>query len=221
MKNTLCFFASIGLLSLTACGEMQQKESKPIRQRPDGCIHLRCCSRARRTICLSKADGASDARRQHLQLGQRSALQLPGTFAITAPPTNAVRTPAEWENKQALLLAWTGNFGDVVADIIRSAKVTTDVTVAYDSNQALNDFKYQMQSRGVSINGVTTVQLPVQTLWMRDFGPLSVEQNGKMGFVDVRYYLVVFTMMPSLHFLPTSGTSTISGCPLISRAETL
>jgi agmatine deiminase len=188
VKNTLCLFVSIGFLSLIGCGDLPQKNpSQPAKELLTGTSDDVAPEREEQSVYPKPMVPVMPVDNTFAWSNDQR-FNYPGTFAITAPPTNTVRTPGEWENKQALLLAWTGNFADVVAGIIRSAKVTTDVTVAYDSNQSLNDFKYQMQSRGVSINGVTTIQLPVQTLWMRDYGPMTVEQNGKMGFVDVRYY---------------------------------
>ena len=112
----------------------------------------------------------------------------PDTFAITEPPGVLVRSPGEWEEKQSLLIAWTGNFGEVVANIIRYARLNTEVTIAHDGDYALSQFKLEMQRNGVDVSGLNYEQLPVQSLWMRDYGPLSIEADGILSFVDLRYY---------------------------------
>ncbi|MEE2959526.1 MAG: agmatine deiminase family protein [Myxococcota bacterium] len=112
----------------------------------------------------------------------------PSTFSITAPASVDVRTPAEWEEKQALALSWTGNHAEVVASIIRHTEERAEILVTYDSEWSWYDFKNQMYQRGISMDGIRGVHLPNQTLWIRDFGPLSVTANGKLGFVDPRYY---------------------------------
>ena len=73
----------------------------------------------------------------------------PDTFAITEPPGVLVRSPGEWEEKQSLLIAWTGHFGEVVANIIRHARLNTEVIIAYDGDYALSQFKLEMQRNGV------------------------------------------------------------------------
>ena len=192
MKNTLCLMVSAAFF-LSACGddlhttpgEYSNDSSKDLLH---GSQNENLPDRDQQATYPKPMVSAAPANSPAFFSAADSRHNYPGTFAITAPPTDSVRTAAEWENKQALLLAWTGNFADLVASIIKSAKVGTNVTVAYDSNQSLNDFQYQMQSRQVSLSGVTTVQMPVQTLWMRDYGPLTVERDGKIGFVDLRYY---------------------------------
>ena len=112
----------------------------------------------------------------------------PSYFAITDAPESPVTTPAEWENKQALLIGWTGNFPDLIADIVRNTQSRTDVTITYDSVRSRQDFYDQMAARNVSTTNVKTLNIPNQTIWMRDYGPLGIVKNGKLGFVDLRYY---------------------------------
>ena len=78
----------------------------------------------------------------------------PDTFAITEPPGVLVRSPGEWEEKQSLLIAWTGNSGEVVANIIRYARLNTEVTIAHDGDYALSQFKLEMQRNGVDVSGL-------------------------------------------------------------------
>ena len=93
----------------------------------------------------------------------------PDTFAITEPQACCSK-PGQWEEKQSLLIAWTGNFGEVVANIIRYARLNTEVTIAHDGDYALSQFKLEMQRNGVETSGLKYEQLPVQSLWMRDYG---------------------------------------------------
>ena len=76
----------------------------------------------------------------------------PSTFSITAPASVDVRTPAEWEEKQALALSWTGNHAEVVASIIQNVGQRTAILVTYDSEWSWYDFKSQMSQRGISMS---------------------------------------------------------------------
>ena len=189
MKNWAALFVCLGLSSALGCGVPASEGGAPLKESLTAdATELESTVREGQSNYPKSMMPAFYTPDRTFNWGQDYRYSYPGTFAITAPPSVSVRSPGEWETKQALLVAWTGNFGDVVGEIVSSAKGVTDVTVVYDSAQSLDDFKYQMQSRGVSTSGLTYVQLPIQTLWMRDYGPLSVEANGKLGFVDLRYY---------------------------------
>jgi agmatine deiminase len=111
-------------------------------------------------------------------------------FGITASPATSIVAPAEFADKRGLALAWTGEMGDVVADIVREASAVTQILVVHDGDVARRDFERQMAHHGVSTAGVSYFDMPNESMWMRDFGPLSVVDptSQKIGFVDLRYY---------------------------------
>ena len=114
----------------------------------------------------------------------------PSVFNITASPASPVIAPGEFENKRALALSWTGSFPDVVAQIVQAASPVADVWILHYGTQALSDFQSQMAARGVDTSGLHFLNKPNDSIWMRDFGPISVydADTGSVALTDMRYY---------------------------------
>lgn len=90
----------------------------------------------------------------------------------TPPPHQNVRTMAEWEELEALCVAWT-DYEPTLASIIRHAKEEVKVViVARDSaackNQLLNDYNLP------DLNNLVFVQAPHNSIWIRDYGPHTI-----------------------------------------------
>lgn len=115
--------------------------------------------------------------------------QYPSTFGITTPPSQPVTAVAQWEDHQALLLTWTGNFPKTYAQIVDASKDKLDVYVVHDGAGSRQEFTSAIGNYGVTTAGVNFVDMSHDSLWMRDYGPLSVRtDDGAVAFVDPRYY---------------------------------
>jgi len=114
----------------------------------------------------------------------------PSVYNITASPASPIIAPGEFEQKRALALSWTGSFPDVVAQIVQAASPVTEVWVLHYGTQALSDFQSQMAARGVDTTGLHYLNKPNDSIWVRDFGPISVydADTSSVGLVDMRYY---------------------------------
>jgi agmatine/peptidylarginine deiminase len=113
----------------------------------------------------------------------------PSTYGITTAPKTPVRAIAQWEPAQALLLTWTGNFPSVYGQIIQASKPVVDVYVIHEGNQSKYQFQNAMSQYGYSISGVKYLNMKNNSIWVRDYGPLSVRTpDGKVAFTDPRYY---------------------------------
>ena len=114
----------------------------------------------------------------------------PGAFNITRSAATPVIPAAEFDTKQALLVAWTGSFPELTAGIVDNARQVTDVWIVHEGTQAKSQFQQYMTQYGVSTAGLTYLDTPNDSLWIRDFGPISVydADTKKPGLVDPRYY---------------------------------
>ncbi|MFT7624840.1 MAG: agmatine/peptidylarginine deiminase, partial [Myxococcota bacterium] len=110
-------------------------------------------------------------------------------YGITAAPQTPLRAVAQWDDHQALLLTWTGSFPDVMANIVQASKNQIDIYVVHEGNFAKQQFQSALQDNGVSSAGLNYFNMDTDSIWMRDYGPLSVRApDGTVAFVDPRYY---------------------------------
>lgn len=109
------------------------------------------------------------------------------SFTVTNPPTGTIRPIAEWEQAQAVIVSYPGNFGipySLIAEmsenckvitIVQSSSQQTTVTSAYNSN-------------GVTMANCQFVIAPLDSYWSRDYGPWFIMiNNSQIGIVDFPY----------------------------------
>ncbi len=93
---------------------------------------------------------------------------------IETAPTGDIRTAAEWEEIQTLVITWTGQFNDIQSQIVDAAQEECLVLVACnDSNQVKN----QLNTNGVPFTNVDFIEVPYNSIWMRDYAGNTMYKN--------------------------------------------
>lgn len=105
--------------------------------------------------------------------GIRPALPVP---AFVTPPSSAVRTIAEWEEIQALVLGWK-TYPSILREIVRAAKQETRVLIVYTTPDTQTSLMNYLASGGVDTINVTFINNALNTVWSRDYGPWSAYTN--------------------------------------------
>ena len=103
---------------------------------------------------------------------------------ITTPPPFAVRTMAEWEEVQSLVVAWV-TFPSILKQIVRYAKDECQVIIACaasGSNSQANITAYLNASNAggpafPNLNNITFLQAPYNSIWARDYGAETIYKN--------------------------------------------
>ena len=106
---------------------------------------------------------------------------------LDAPPAGTIRTAAEWEEIQALVVTWT-SYKSVLAEIIRYAQEECRVIV-HTSNPATAQSEL-LNNYGVVIGpNVTFLTQPFDRLWIRDYGANSayIGDVDSLFLVDWKY----------------------------------
>ena len=130
-----------------------------------------------------KADQYDDYRDAHPEL-----------YAITEAPTVAVRPVAEYEDAGRLMITistWglPAGIRQNFVDIVKAGKNVVDVYVVYDGASVKSSFTSALSGAGVASNAVTWVNMDLDSIWTRDYGPTPITSlSGKVGMVDNRYY---------------------------------
>ena len=113
----------------------------------------------------------------------------PGVYGITSAPKTPMRAVAQYDDHEALLLTWTGNFPDVFAAMVKASKPVIDIYVVHNGSSMKTSFTEAMNAYGVSTTGLNFLNLPNDSIWMRDYGPLSARTpDGTVAIIDPRYY---------------------------------
>ena len=100
------------------------------------------------------------------------------TRGITTPPTMPVRTMAEWEEVQALVITWEGYSG-ILKQIVRHAKEECEVIIVCDDPSSVTSYLQNSQFGGPidDISNITFLQTSSNSIWVRDYGPEVIYAN--------------------------------------------
>lgn len=74
-------------------------------------------------------------------------------------------------------------------DLISSAAGHASITIAVGPDESTDEVETTLADFGISPSDVRIVELPVDTIWVRDFGPLVVEDShGARSALDLKYF---------------------------------
>lgn len=118
--------------------------------------------------------------------------EYPNAYGFTAAWNTQVTLPGEFEPARGLLIGWgAGAYAEeqFMLEIIRAASTEVPVTIVVPDQRTANTLDYDMDRFGVDTSRVNYLLFEVDSVWMRDYGPLSVvTPTGGRGHVDLRYY---------------------------------
>ena len=92
---------------------------------------------------------------------------------FTDPPAFSVRTMAEWEEVQALTIAWEG-YEPILTEIVRNAVEECNVIIACSNPNQVQNY---LIGEGVDISNVQCLNINTNSIWMRDYGQNTIYQN--------------------------------------------
>jgi agmatine deiminase len=97
---------------------------------------------------------------------------------ITAPPGFPVRTMAEWEEVQTLVLAWT-SYPTILKQIVRYAVDEVQVIIVCDDAAAVQTYLLGVDAGGpiTDLTNVVLLEDDFNSVWMRDYGMETMYRN--------------------------------------------
>ena len=97
---------------------------------------------------------------------------------ITTPPEFPVRTMAEWEEVQALVVVWEGYSG-ILKQIVAHAKEECEVIVVCEDTLEVHTYLTSNLFGGPidDMSNVTLLEAPSNSVWVRDYGPETIYAN--------------------------------------------
>ncbi|MDI6832296.1 MAG: agmatine deiminase family protein [Bacteroidales bacterium] len=119
-------------------------------------------------------------------------LQSTKDITPTAPPTGFIRSIAEWEPNQGVIVAYVSNsyggFGLPVNFIDQLSEIT-HVYIIYDNSEDSNTINNILTSAGVNTDNVSYHNVPVDSYWTRDYSPWFIQYDSppRVGIVNFDY----------------------------------
>ncbi|MCK4659744.1 MAG: agmatine deiminase family protein [Phycisphaerae bacterium] len=110
-------------------------------------------------------------------------------FEFRAPPTGTVHCSAEYEPGEGLLIAWEG-YTDVLTDLtvgITTGDPEAIVYVVVDSSYEQGTASSTLNGAGADMTQVEFIVRETDTVWIRDYGPRFIFEDGARAIVDHTY----------------------------------
>ncbi len=103
---------------------------------------------------------------------------------IPTPPSSTVRSIAEWEELDHIVVSWDNLDHPLLAKIIDNARIECEVVVAASNvaqcqNQLLNIHGFD------DLNNITFIEAPISSIWIRDSGANSAYINDVDSLIGV------------------------------------
>lgn len=118
-----------------------------------------------------------------------SPVRQPWRKHLLAPPSGRVRTPAEYEENEGLLIRW-GALNSVLTELAvavsqHSARARLWIVVADAAQQSAA--LAALTQAGADPARLSFIQAPSNSVWMRDYGPRFVGVDGRRAIIDHLY----------------------------------
>ncbi len=135
---------------------------------------------------------------------------------LTAPPSAPVRTAAEWEEVEYLVVTWDPNYQNILRQIVQAGVNECKVIITTQNEASVQSY---LTSNGVSLTNVIFMDAQWNSIWTRDYSGNTVYANdvGERALVDWIYNRPrpYDNVMPSAHasqpgipiFITDSGTN--------------
>lgn len=92
----------------------------------------------------------------------------------TPPPYTNIRSMAEWEEVQALVITWTGSFNTIQSQIVDAAQEECLVIIHCSDS---NNVKSILNGNGVPDVNIHYLEVPYNSIWIRDYGANTCYNN--------------------------------------------
>lgn len=105
---------------------------------------------------------------------------------VSAPPELPVRTAAEWEEIEYLVIRWTNSFQNILLQIVQAATQECKVLITTQNQGSVASF---LNSNGVDMSQVEFLDAPSNSIWIRDYAGNTVytDDVGERALVDWIY----------------------------------
>lgn len=116
---------------------------------------------------------------------------VPPVGTNATPPSRPVRTMAEFDESEGIIVRWAYNTQNLLlSQIVDAAQDEGKVWILVrPSSSDSTNIKTYLASRGIPLTNIEFLTVNTNTIWCRDYGPWTVYDTvtDSMGIVDFRY----------------------------------
>ncbi len=111
---------------------------------------------------------------------------------VLSPPQKVIRAPAEWETTSYVLIRWPYDYSGLDSfflDMTREIAEVCEVKIVVDSQSTADSVSSYLQNNGVNMANVSFFIVTTDSIWIRDYGPISVVDvsSGTTEFINMMY----------------------------------
>lgn len=117
--------------------------------------------------------------------------QYPDYYGFTRPPVESGVVAGEFEQADELIIGWGSGAWELeqfFMDMLAVAVGRIDITIIVPDRNTAQFIREDMASIGIDSSGVQMLIAPIDSIWMRDYGPLVTRSPNGYQVVDPRYY---------------------------------
>ncbi len=105
---------------------------------------------------------------------------------LTAPPSSPVRTAAEWEEVEYLVVTWQSGFQNILRQIVAVGVTECKVIITTQNEASVSAY---LTSNGIDLTNVIFMNAPWNSIWIRDYAGNTVYTNdvGERALTDWIY----------------------------------
>jgi len=115
-------------------------------------------------------------------------IRVPPRFLL-APPSGQVYCPAEYEHNQGLLVSWE-SYTSILTQMIVTVTTQDPAAIMYvvvDNNSEKTTVQNTLAAAGADMSQVQFIVCPTDTVWIRDYGPRFIYEDGDRAIIDHTY----------------------------------
>lgn len=105
---------------------------------------------------------------------------------VSDPPVGPVRTMAEWEEVEYVLVTWEPNYPNILRQVVEAAVQECKVIITTQNEASVSNY---LTSNGVDISNVTFMNEDWDSIWIRDYAGNTIysEDVGERAMTDWIY----------------------------------
>lgn len=105
---------------------------------------------------------------------------------VTDPPTEPVRTMAEWEEIEYLVITWQPGFQNILRQIVQAAVQECKVIITTQNESSVSSY---LSGAGIDLSQVSFMDENWDSIWIRDYAGNTVYSNnvGELALTDWIY----------------------------------
>ncbi len=121
--------------------------------------------------------------------GEHAAIVSRDADAPDSPPTGEVRTPAEYDSNDGLLISWLGSFTSLLTEMTVAVTTGTSATmwIVVPSTSYQASATSTLTGAGANMAQVEFIIYGADSVWMRDYGPRFIREDNQRAIVDHNY----------------------------------